>query len=109
MTAASTQMILVIEDNVFSGEAAEEAERLRDPTHVRRYSEDEWKGMVEAAGFEVEQIEHFPRRQNFNAWLQRVETPPDAAARIRELLADDIEDGQIRLDSIVFKARRSQK
>jgi SAM-dependent methyltransferase len=113
--AAVTEMarvsarLLVIEDNVFSGEAAEEAERLRDPTHVRRYSEDEWKEMVETAGFEVEQVEHFPRRQSFDAWLQRVETPPDAAARIRELLADDIEDGQIRLDSIVFKARRSQK
>ena len=113
--AAVTEMarvsarLLVVEDNVFSGEAAEEAERLRDPTHVRRYSEDEWKEMVEKAGFEVEQVEHFPRRQSFDAWLQRVETPPGAAARIRELLADDIEDGQIRLDSIVFKARRSQK
>jgi hypothetical protein len=113
--AAVTEMarvsnrLLVVEDNVFTGERAEEAERLRDPTHVRRYSEDQWKEMVEAAGFEVEQVEHFPRRQNFDAWLQRVETPPDAAARIRELLADDIEDGQVRLDSIVLKARRSQK
>jgi SAM-dependent methyltransferase len=101
--------LLVIEDNVFVGEHAEEAERLRDPTHVRRYSEDEWKEMVEEAGFEVEQVQHFPRRQSFDAWLKRVETPPDDAARIRELLADDIEDGQVRLDSIVLKARRSQK
>jgi SAM-dependent methyltransferase len=108
MTRVSARL-LVIEDNVFCGEAAEEAERLRDPTHVRRYSEDEWKEMVEGAGFEVEQLEHFPRRQSFDAWLQRVDTPPDAATRIRQLLAEDIEDGQIRLDSIVLKARRSQK
>jgi SAM-dependent methyltransferase len=113
--AAVTEMarvsarLLVIEDNVFRGEHAEEAERLRDPTHVRRYSEDEWREMVEEAGFEVEQIQHFPRRQSFDAWLQRVDTPPDAAARIRELLSDDIEDGLVRLDSIVLKARRSQK
>lgn len=108
MTRVSNRL-LVVEDNIFVGEPAEEAERLRDPTHVRRYSEDEWKEMVEEVGFEVEQVEHFPRRQSFDAWLERVETPPEAAARIRELLAEDIEDGQVKLDSIVLKARRSQK
>jgi ubiquinone/menaquinone biosynthesis C-methylase UbiE len=36
--ARVTQRLLVIEDNVFRGENVEEAERLRDPTHVRCYS-----------------------------------------------------------------------
>jgi SAM-dependent methyltransferase len=114
--AAVTEMarvsnrLLVIEDNVFRGAHIEEAERLRDPTHVRCYSEDEWKELVTEAGFEVEQVEHFDRRQSFDRWLERVETPPDAAARIRELLADEIDDdGMVRLRSIVLKARRSQK
>jgi SAM-dependent methyltransferase len=100
---------LVIEDNVFRGENVEEAERLRDPTHVRCYGEDEWKELVTAAGFEVEQVEHFDRRQSIDAWLERVDTPPDAAARIRELLAARTEDGMLAFDTIVLKARRSQK
>jgi methyltransferase family protein len=116
ITAAVTEMarvsnrLLVIEDNVFRGERVEEAERLRDPTHVRCYSEDEWKDVVTDAGFEVEKIEHFDRRQSVAAWLERVDTPPDAAARVRELVADDIDDdGMVGLRSILLEARRSQR
>jgi len=102
--------LLVIEDNVFRGEHVEEAERLRDPSHVRCYSEEEWREMVEQAGFEVEQLEHFPRRQSFDAWLARVDTPPEAAAQIRGLLAGEIDaEGMLGFHSIVVKARRSQK
>jgi hypothetical protein len=107
MTRVSNSLI-VIEDNIFRGENVEEAERLRDPTHVRCYSEDEWKELVIAVGFEVEQVEHFDRRQSIDTWLERVDTPPDAAARIRELLAERTEDGMLAFDTIVLKARRSQ-
>ncbi|MFL5945897.1 MAG: class I SAM-dependent methyltransferase [Gaiellaceae bacterium] len=107
--ARVSNRLLVIEDNLFRGEHVEEAERLRAPTHVRCYSEDEWREFVTDAGFEVEQVEHFDRRQNVDAWLERVETPPEAAARVRELLADRIEDGKLSLESILLKARRSQK
>ena len=108
--ARVSNRLLVLEDNVFRGERVEEAERLRDPTHVRCYSEDEWKDVVTDVGFEVEQIEHFDRRQSVDAWLERVETPPDAAARVRELLADDIDDeGTVGLRSILLEARRSQR
>jgi SAM-dependent methyltransferase len=115
LNAAVTEMarvsnrLLVIEDNLFRGDHVEEAERLRDPTHVRCYSEDEWKDIVTGAGFEVEQVEHFDRRQSLDAWLERVDTPPDAAARIRELLADRIDVGMLAFESILLKARRSQK
>jgi ubiquinone/menaquinone biosynthesis C-methylase UbiE len=109
MTRVSNRL-LVIEDNVYRGEHVEEAERLRDPSHVRCYSEDDWKSMAEQAGFEVEQVEHFPRKQSFDAWLERVGTTPEAAAEIRSLLSDDIDDeGKVELHSIVLKARRSQK
>jgi SAM-dependent methyltransferase len=107
--ARVSNRLLVIEDNLFRGEHVEEAERLRDPTHVRCYSEDEWKDFVTGAGFEVEQVEHFDRRQRVDAWLERVDTPPDAAARIRELLADRIDEGLLAFESILLKARRSQK
>jgi SAM-dependent methyltransferase len=107
--ARVSNRLLVIEDNLFRGEHVEEAERLRDPTHVRCYSEDEWRDFVTAAGFEVEQVEHFDRRQSVDAWLERVDTPPEAAARIRELLADRIEDGLLAFQSILLEARRSQE
>ncbi len=108
--ARVSNRLLVIEDNVFRGEHVEEAERLRDPTHVRCYSQDEWKSFIADAGFEVEQVENFSRRQSVDRWLERVETPAADAARVRELLADRIDDnGMVELSSIVLKARRSQK
>jgi hypothetical protein len=107
--ARVSNRLLVIEDNLFGGDHVEEAERLRDPTHIRCYSEDEWKELVSAAGFEVEQVEHFDRRQSVDAWLERVATPADAAARIRELLSDRIAGGLLAFESIVLKARMSQK
>jgi SAM-dependent methyltransferase len=106
--ARVTQRLVVIEDNVFVNDAVEEAERLRDPTHVRCYSEDEWQELLTDAGLEGEQIEHFERHPDVDDWLARVETPPDDAARVRELLAGHIQDGRLNLQSVVIKARRSQ-
>jgi SAM-dependent methyltransferase len=107
--ARVTQRLVVIEDNVFVDEAVEEAERVRDPTHVRCYSEDEWKQLLTDAGLEVEQVAPFERHPVVDDWLARVETPPEDATRVRELLGDRISDGVLKLQSIVVKARRSQK
>ena len=107
--ARIAQRVVVIEDNVFIDDAVEEAERLRDPTHVRCYSEDEWKELLTAAGLEVEQVERFERHPLVDDWLARVETPPADGARVRELLGDRIEDGALKLQSIVVKARKSQR
>ena len=107
--ARIAQRVVVIEDNVFIDDAVEEAERLRDPTHVRCYSEDEWKELLTAAGLEVEQVERFERHPAVDDWLARVETPPADGARVRKLLGDRIEDGALKLQSIVVKARRSQR
>src|SRR5205807_1433918 len=41
---------VVIEDNLFFDESSEEAERLRDPSHVRCYSEAGWEVMLDVAG-----------------------------------------------------------
>ena len=105
--ARVSRRLLVVEDNIFRGEHVEEAERLRDPTHVRCYSEEEWTELVTATGFEIEQVEYFPRRQSVDGWLARVDTPVRIADRIRKLLADEIEDGMLGFRSILLKARRS--
>jgi SAM-dependent methyltransferase len=107
--ARVTRRLILIEDNVFTDERVEEAERLRDPTHVRCYSEDEWKAMLTEAGLELEQLERFERHPAVEDWLARVETPPADAARVRELVADHVQEGVLTLKSIVVKARSSQK
>jgi SAM-dependent methyltransferase len=106
--ARVTRDRVVVEDNVFVSEAVEEAEKLRDPTHVRCYSEDEWRGYFAAAGLRLEGEQEFERRADLEAWLARVETPEDDAERVRELLADRIEDGQLLLRSVVFKTRKAR-
>lgn len=107
--ARVSRRLLVIEDNIFRGEHVEEAERLRDPSHVRCYTEDEWREFVTDVGFEVEHVECFPRQQSLDAWLERVNTPPETGKQIRELLSERIEDGMLKFESIVLKARKSQK
>jgi SAM-dependent methyltransferase len=98
---------VVVQDNLFLSEAVEEAEKLRDPTHVRCYSEDEWRSFFAEAGLRVENERMFERSVEVEPWLARVETPEDDAARVRELLADRIEDGRLTLRSLILKGRKN--
>ena len=103
--ARVARRLVVIEDNLRVDEQVEEAERLRDPTHVRCYSANEWKQMLTDAGLEVERAELFERKRDVDDWLARVETPPADAERVRELLGKRIEDGTMTFPSIILKAR----
>jgi SAM-dependent methyltransferase len=107
--ARVAQRLVVIEDNLFVDEEVEEAERLRDPTHVRCYSEEEWKVMLSEVGLEVERAERLERRRDVADWLERVETPPADAARVKELLGERIAAGAMTFPSIVIRARQSQR
>ena len=104
MARVSRSLVLVA-DNLYLGEAGEEADRLRDPTHVRNYSEQEWREMFDAARLDVEAFEREDKRIGLEPWLERAGTPPEDAARVRELLADRIEEGRVRLDRGIFEAR----
>ena len=106
MARVSRNLVLV-SDNLYLGEDGEEADKLRDPTHVRNYSEDEWRQMFAAAGVEVEAFELEDKRIDFEAWLDRSETPEEDRGRIRELLGERIEDGRLKLDRGIFKGRTS--
>jgi ubiquinone/menaquinone biosynthesis C-methylase UbiE len=97
---------VLVADNLFVDEAGEEADRLRDPTHVRNYSEDEWRGLFASAGLELEQFEREEKWVQLGPWLERAGCTGDEAARVREFLADRIEDGKLRLDRGIFKARK---
>jgi SAM-dependent methyltransferase len=102
--------LVVIEDTLFSSERHEEAERLRDPTHVRNYTEDEWRALLEEAGLEVEQVECFEKTHPLEAWLERTGCTGEEAKRVKELLADRMtEDGSAWTDTkILIRARKSQ-
>jgi len=102
--------LVVIEDTLYSSERHEQAEKLRDPTHVRNYTEDEWRGFLTEAGLEVEQVECFEKNHPLDDWLARTGCEGAEAERVRELLADRMnDDGTAWTDTkIVIRARKSQ-
>jgi SAM-dependent methyltransferase len=94
---------VVICDNTFVSESSEEADRLRDPSHVRNYGVDEWKSFFELAGLEVADERFMERPLEVEPWLARTETPSADAAQVRELLGDRIADGWMNLPTLIIK------
>jgi SAM-dependent methyltransferase len=99
--------LVVVEDTLWVSDRVEEAEKLRDPTHVRSYTEDEWRGMLEAAGLEIEVVEAFEKRHPLEQWLDRSGTPDDDRSRVVELLGDQVEGDEYVDTKLLFKARKS--
>ncbi len=97
---------VIVVDNLYLDDQAEEADRVRDPSHVRNYSEAEWRELFEAAGLRVEEVRRFDKPIEVEPWLERAATPVDDAQRVRELLADRIDDGWITLDRIAILGRK---
>jgi SAM-dependent methyltransferase len=106
MARVSRDFVLVA-DNLHLDETVEKAERLRDPTHVRCYSEDEWRGFFERAGLSVDDIQRFDKRTELEPWLERTGCEGGEAERVRELLADHIEEGRVVLTRIAIRGRKS--
>jgi SAM-dependent methyltransferase len=94
---------VVICDNTFVSESSEEADRLRDPSHVRNYGVAEWESFFELAGLEVVEERFMERPLEVEPWLARTETPSADAAQVRELLGDRIVDGWMPLPTLVLK------
>jgi len=109
--ARVSNRLVVVEDTLFLSEQQERAEKLRDPTHVRSYSEDEWRELLSEAGLEVERVEHFEKVHVLHEWLARTGCEGEEAERVRELLDPVLTpDGKAWRDvKIVLKARKSQK
>src|SRR3954469_9798155 len=84
---------VVICDNTFVSESSEEADRLRDPSHVRNYSQPEWHSFFELAGLVVADERYLERPLEIEPWLARVDCTGEDAARVRALLGDRVVDG----------------
>lgn len=97
---------VVVEDTLWESEQVEEAEKVRDPTHVRSYTQAEWRSFLEAAGLEIEQVEVVEKRHPLGPWLARAGTSEADGARVRELLAEHIQDGEYVDRKVLLNARK---
>ena len=95
---------VIVVDNVHMGEESEEAERIRDPSHVRNYSEPEWRGFLTAAGLVIDDVRRFDFPIELEPWLERTACAGAEAERVRDLMAPHISDGWIALERIAVLA-----
>lgn len=92
-------------------------ELLRDPSHVRNASLEEWKTTLISLGFEVGQISKFRLRLEFKSWIERMRTPETHVAAIKSLqqrasaaVADYFEmenDGSFTVDTALIVTRHA--
>ena len=101
--ARVSRALVLVADNEFLGEDVERAERLRDPTHVRCYGEEEWRDLFAAAGLNVEDVRRFDKRIELEPWLERAGCGGPEAERVRELLGGRIDGKHVVLSRVVLK------
>lgn len=90
-------------------------EMLRDPSHIRNYSQGEWLAMVNNRGMIVDKLVGDTLHLEFSSWVARMKTPDNIVEAIRYLqskvsqkvrdhfaIADD---GSFTSDTIMFEAR----
>jgi SAM-dependent methyltransferase len=94
---------VLVADTLYMGDEGEEAERLRDPSHVRNYSEAEWRELFAGAGLDVVESALLEHSIDFAAWLARTECDGEDAERVRNLWGRHVADGILTLDKIVLR------
>ncbi|NWF67527.1 MAG: methyltransferase domain-containing protein [Chloroflexi bacterium] len=70
-----------------AGDYIDAFDRLRDPTHVRAYSESQWRGLFLDVGLSVEHVEAPRRRAGMLAWAERQGCAPEVVERLHIMLA----------------------
>lgn len=81
----------VVVDNLAPSEPALDRfintlDALRDPTHVRAYTEEEWTDLLHGAGLRPTAWQVHRKRQPVEEWLARAGTDPERAEAVREQL-----------------------
>ncbi len=89
-------------------------ELLRDPSHVRNWSVEQWLGLLGTAGFRPGAVSPFRIRLDFSTWVERMNTPEIQVRAIRSLQeragAEVIRyfqidtDGSLSLDTMLIAA-----
>ena len=73
-------------DDVEAARFIDAFERLRDPSHNRAFSTDEWRDLFVGAGFVVEHSEPYIKRHDFLAWARRQGNDDETVARLIQML-----------------------
>lgn len=102
MARVARGMVIVV-DNTFGGDALEEAEHIRDPSHVRCLSAEEWRSLFEEVGLGIDDVRFLPQHVEIEPWLERAGCAGEDATRVRELVADRTEGGWVTLDRMALK------
>ena len=105
MARVSSDRLLLV-DTLHMGGDIEEAEALRDPSHVRNYTEAEWRGFVDESGLRIEDVRVLEHAIDFANWLERTGCTGEAAAEVEVLLGDRVADGRLTLDKIAIRATK---
>jgi SAM-dependent methyltransferase len=93
---------VVVQDLLYVDDRVEEAEQLRDPSHVRSYSEREWGELLEGAGLAVDRHEIREKRPVTDDWVARTGCAGDDAVRVRELLSHRMDADGNWLDHVIL-------
>jgi SAM-dependent methyltransferase len=104
--ARVSRRLVVIEDTLYTDPEVERAEKLRDPTHVRNLSRDEWLQVIAGAGLLVTDQRVFEKHHPLEAWLARTGCTGRTAQQVRELVAHRTIDGAWIDRKIVLRASR---
>lgn len=105
MARVSRDLVLV-SDNLFVDEESEEADRVRDASHIRNYTEAEWRSFFADAGLEVEQAHTYVHPVLLEPWLERAGCEGKDAKRVRQLVAGRMDGDRVRLERICLQGRK---
>jgi SAM-dependent methyltransferase len=105
MGRVARHLVLIV-DNLWTSDIAEEADRVRDPSHVRNYREAEWRQLFAAAGLEVEEARTMERPILLEPWLERAGCEGEDAERVRGLLRERIEGDRVRIARVALRGRK---
>lgn len=105
MARVGNDRVLVV-DTVFMGDRVEQAEALRDPSHVRNYTEAEWRAVLAEAGLAVGEVRVLSHTFDLAAWLERTGCEGEDARRAEALLGDRAVGGRLTLDKIAVRASK---
>lgn len=103
MARVAAQQVLLV-DTVNMGDAVEEAEAIRDPSHVRNYTVDEWHDLLAAADLDPREVRVLEHPIDLAAWLARTGCTGDDAERATALLDERVSGQILTLDKIAIRA-----
>tara|TARA_A100001037_G_scaffold306085_1_gene349084 strand:- start:4904 stop:5665 length:762 start_codon:yes stop_codon:yes gene_type:complete len=60
-------------------------EKLRDPTHIESYTENQWKHWIEEQGFTIEYTLTLKKNIEYLPWIRQSNTPPGNIEKLNDL------------------------